>query len=118
MDGDVSKRATATVIEDPAKATGSGAKLTFHSRPFPPDLGKQGTHYINNWDFFEGVVLATNVADTERQRIWGSAVMVAPGVALAASHVLDEELKDLVDGKTTSVFTGVTPEGAILWRPT
>ncbi len=38
----------------------------------------------------DGLVIALDWVANDRHHIWGSAVMVAPGVALTAGHVIDE----------------------------
>ena len=38
----------------------------------------------------DGVILALDWVANDRHHTWGSAVMVAPGIALTAGHVVDE----------------------------
>jgi len=38
----------------------------------------------------DGLVIALDWVANDRHHIWGNAVMVAPGVALTAGHVIDE----------------------------
>ena len=45
---------------------------------------------IQNWDFFDGAIVGVAIADPNRLTIYGSGVMVAPGVVLTASHSVNE----------------------------
>lgn len=79
----------------------------YHATVGPPDLfaepgagirlrmcytriqDKQGFRSLD-LDQLDGTVLALNWVVEHSHHIWGSAVMVAPGVALTATHVIDE----------------------------
>ena len=57
---------------------------------------------ISNWDFFNGAVVALHFGANSSQRITGSGVLVAPGVALTARHVIEPELDQILAGALES----------------
>lgn len=105
------------IAEDPFASPQAGATLAIERVPFPaltlhdPSL---------DWTSFSGVVLKLLFGNTEVSRITGSGVMVAPGVALAARHVIEPELPSILDpnaGKARGFLaTAITPRGLDIWR--
>jgi Trypsin-like peptidase domain len=69
-----------------------------------------------NWQMFEGAVLAISIATHQRHQILGSAVMVAPGVALSVNHVLEDHLDKLRAGRIEILCIGIASHGAPAWR--
>jgi hypothetical protein len=52
----------------------------------PPD---NVVRTVGNWEHFDGALVAVGVTDNKTITIWGSGVMVAPGLVLTAKHVVD-----------------------------
>jgi S1-C subfamily serine protease len=103
------------VTTDPLRNMPLGAQLhvsasLFSVRP------KAGLNSIANWDFFNGAVLAVHFGDAEGQRISGSGVLVAPGVAITARHVIEAEEARLMAGELAIICSGITPDGLTIWR--
>jgi len=71
---------------------------------------------ISNWDFFNGVVVAIHFGGNRSQRITGSGVLVAPGVALTARHVIEPELEQIMNGSTEIICTGIAASGWMIWK--
>ena len=45
---------------------------------------------VDNWDFFDGSLLAVGLRDGDDVlKIEGTAVMIAPGLAISAKHVVE-----------------------------
>ncbi|HEV2606826.1 MAG TPA: serine protease [Xanthomonadaceae bacterium] len=55
--------------------------------------------------------------DDQIFRVLGSAVIVAPNVAIAARHVLDPEIDGLMDGTCAGYLFGIAAHGLNIWRP-
>jgi Trypsin-like peptidase domain len=66
----------------------SGARYAFHQKMVKIDAvaGFRGLQLPQ----LDGLVVALDWVANDRHHVWGSAVMVAPGVALTAGHVIDE----------------------------
>lgn len=76
-------------ILDPTSVEPDGAKLHFVSGAVAPQ-GEGTRQSLTDWRLMEGVLLAVGFQDGDTIKIEGSAVMVAPGVALTARHVFDQ----------------------------
>ncbi len=71
---------------------------------------------IENWRLFEGLLLAVVHWNGDLCRVIGSAVVVAPGVALAATHVVRNDRGDGVHSPNSLTCIGITRHGALAWR--
>src|SRR4051794_36701537 len=71
---------------------------TSDAQPIPLD--------VSNWSFFEGALLAVALRDADGTRILGTAVMVAPGLAMTATHVLTDDMTGLMDGSVFGLCVG------------
>jgi hypothetical protein len=71
---------------------------------------------VQNWDYYDGAIVGVGIADGETFTIYGSGVMVAPGLVLTATHVIDEHA-DALEAKTSRLYCiGVRSGGqAELW---
>ena len=71
---------------------------------------------VANWDYYDGAIVMVGVSDGKAFTIEGSGVMVAPGLALSATHVLADHA-DAIDERRLSVFCIALRRGgkADLW---
>jgi hypothetical protein len=58
---------------------------------------------VQNWDYYDGALVGIGVSDGTTFTISGSGVMVAPGLVLTTTHVLQEHL-DALESKTLSLW--------------
>lgn len=58
---------------------------------------------IRNWDYYDGAIVTVGITDGERYTVYGSGVVVAPGLILTATHVL-RDFADELDAKTLSLY--------------
>lgn len=93
-----------------------GESLRFCPTRFTWD-GRHGDAAINVKDL-EGVLLAIHLIASGVHRIEGSAVMVAPGIALCASHVVMPHVDALEEGATMAVCSTETSDQRQAWRVT
>jgi hypothetical protein len=92
-----------SISYEPVIMGGSNAKIV------PEDVG--------NWDFFQGAVLAVTTRRLGSPVVVeGTAVVIAPGLALTATHVLDGVLPYLPSGDAAVTCIGVRSEGLDLWN--
>lgn len=79
------REATGVIVDDPAHGMAAGDALHFNAVPvFPQD--EVNAAWLENWETQEGVLLSIHFRGMFDHRIEGSAVMVAPGIALCATH--------------------------------
>ena len=71
---------------------------------------------LTNWDCFEGMVLALVFSDGSRHSVLGSAVIVAPGVALCATHTVQESIPKLRSGALELAAMGISARGVQIWK--
>jgi hypothetical protein len=69
-----------------------------------------------NWTFFEGALLSVVISTVEEQVVVGTAVVVAPGLAVTATHLFDKQLSEILQGTATLTCMGPTSAGMELWR--
>ena len=65
---------------------------------------------------YEGIVLSAHFFTDTWSRVTGSAVMVAPGIAFTAAHVVEEYLQQVVAGMKNMMCVGYTSSGSRIWR--
>lgn len=107
-------RAIGRVTTDPAANPSIGDTLTF--QPIGVELlpGSE-TVFVERPDALNGVVLTVHFADGDTHDVDGTAVLVAPGVALTAKHVIEPHWDRLVNGDKHSMCIGITPTGMNGW---
>jgi hypothetical protein len=71
---------------------------------------------LSNWQCFEGMVLALIFSDGTRHTVLGSAVIVAPCVAVGALHTVRDKLQQVRDGTLSLAALGISSHGAQVWR--
>jgi hypothetical protein len=105
--------ASFTVCEDPALNARHGDRLRFEQVLPHFELTPRFAD-IKNWDVFQGILLAVTSSDSSDDTILGSATMVAPGIALSATHNLADILPELRRGGMTMMCIGIASTGASL----
>ncbi len=71
---------------------------------------------LRNWQCFEGMVLAVSFMDDAQHSVLGSAVMVAPGVAVSATHTFEEHLPQIQRGELGLAAFGIASDGVLAWE--
>jgi hypothetical protein len=95
-----------------------GAKFGFKPETFPIST-PEGEYQVLNWDHFQGVLLSLQIIDGSYSYVHGSAVLVAPGVAFAARHVIEPFATQLCaeKGETSACYCyGIKSNQLIIWR--
>jgi len=111
----MTKRRLATVGDDPTKSAPIGTELRINHVHFSPH-GASGTGEVENWDFFGSALLAVQFGTPEVSRVDGSAVLIGPGLALAARHVFDPVIDDLRASRLGALAFSIMPDGLMFWR--
>lgn len=94
---------------------GKAFKLTHHTLKIDDAGGFRALDLAQ----LKGTVLALDWVVGNRHHIWGSAVMVAPGVALTAGHVVDamREKGFLASEGGYLLALGFHEHGVVFWNP-
>jgi hypothetical protein len=94
---------------------GKAFKLTHHTMKIDDAGGFRALDLAQ----LKGTVLALDWVVGNRHHIWGSAVMVAPGVALTAGHVVDamREKGFLANEGGYLLALGFHEHGVVFWNP-
>jgi hypothetical protein len=95
---------------------GKAFKLTHHTMKIEDEGGFRALDLAQ----LKGTVLALDWVVGKRHHIWGSAVMVAPGVALTARHVVDAmREKGFLTGDDGGYLLalGFHEHGVVFWNP-
>jgi hypothetical protein len=109
------KQVFGTITLDPAADLPMDARMEFKPEAFPIEA-PAGENTVINWDHFNGVLLQLQITDGQKVFVHGSAVLVAPGVALAARHVLEPFLPLLSKGNAALYCGGITPSQLMIWQ--
>jgi hypothetical protein len=99
-----------SMVSNPFESENSNRTINIEQGVFVPN-DPPGVYIVENMAHYNGVLLSVHFhSQTEEwTTVEGSAVMVAPGVAFAAAHVLEPHKRDTV------WCTGYTPSGPRYW---
>jgi len=103
------------ITDDPAKTLPIGSKLCLE--PFLVEYSPPvNSSWVSNWESLNGVVLAITFTNGQADRIEGSAVIVAPGIALCSAHVIQPKIDALMSSLEEVICFGLTSKGTQIWR--
>ncbi len=111
----IAQSRTGTVTEDPTKIAALGTVFSIRSMFYPPMI-PVGAGDLTEWDYFGTSLIGLNFANGSTARTDGSAILVGPGVALAARHVLDPVIDDLLASRISILAFSVIEAGMMLWQ--
>ncbi|MBW8744030.1 MAG: hypothetical protein JF628_06755 [Sphingomonas sp.] len=101
----------ALTVEDPLSALKDGFELRF--RAFHAEVSEDALLAAHSdWTLLNGVMLSVGFGNHEHTQVLGSAVMVAPGIAICAWHVLEHGMPK--DGPPTDWLVCMAVAGATL----
>jgi hypothetical protein len=104
------------IVRDPFEGIGPDTAINIETGLFVPK-DPPGVYQVHDMAHYDGMVLSVHSEGTTWNVVEGSAVMVAPGIALTATHVIDDDLVDLIMKRKLGMFcTGLTPSGPRVWR--
>lgn len=111
------KRHFAKIVDDPSTAIPIGnGRINFSSLHYKFDLTAERAIFVRDWDSMNGTLLAVVISTGTIDRIEGTAVVVAPGVALCAAHVVKPHWSDIGNsGKSMNCVGAIDEERLQLW---
>jgi S1-C subfamily serine protease len=104
------------VTDDPLKTLRAGEMLTTENIVFNGSDATDVPQDAKDWSFFEGALLTVGLRIDGMHQILGTAVVVAPGLAVTATHVFDEHLPGVRDGSIGLWCGGVASAGLNVWE--
>lgn len=107
--------AKGVITDDPLLDLPAGSRLEIRTVAPSADLLDVASPPPLSW--FEGALLQLHVGDREHGRVVGSAAMVAPGLAITAKHVLDEEMPKIMSCELAIYATAISASGLDIWQP-
>ncbi|NBB63404.1 hypothetical protein GVN18_29505 [Pseudomonas sp. ODNR1LW] len=102
------------VAPDPTKAGVEGLSVQFQAKLFLP-ISSPTAGELVEWDHFGSTLLAVGFRIGDQFAVEGSAVMIGPGLALSARHVLEPHLPQIMASKHVPILAAITPDGLQLW---
>ena len=108
-------KSSGVVTNDPARELPVGSTLKFQPKPILGDI-PEGAASLRNWQFFEGILLQVAFVGPHLHRVEGLGVLIAPGLALCASHVIDPHIDQLLVGSEVATCSGITTHGLQIWN--
>lgn len=115
---DVERQWGCRIEADPALSLPRGSVIHFKSLTFAPE-GDLAFARVVEPTQLQGVVLSVQFNDNAKgSSADGSGVFVAPGVALCASHVVDQHLEGIKAGTTGSIGVCIVGDALQVWRLT
>lgn len=114
MSGPGKKEIRGRVALDPAQNARDGDELKFQPIQIAL-LREDSTVFMENINAFDGTVLTFSFADRNDHFLDGSAVLVGPGIAITAKHIIEPHWDRLVSGERHSMCVGVAKRGMNVW---
>jgi hypothetical protein len=109
------ERVQGVVTEDPLAGPNAPRQITSTSRLFEIRGIEAANHGNAPLGAFGGALLAISFRDDHGQHTLGSAVLVHPGIAVTAKHVVSDWIGALRSGNAAAVCQAPTPETVLLW---
>ena len=111
----VGKSATGVVSFDPLRDQPVGASITFSPISFGGSNANDRPQSVYNWEFLKGAVLGVVLKSANSSTMIGTAVMIAPGIAITASHIFSDVLGDLPTGAVVPYCIGIRETTLEIW---
>jgi hypothetical protein len=106
------------IAEDPTKSLPIGSAIHSKVVGFGGSDATAQIRAVNNWAFFQGSVTGLILRDQNGERMIGTAVMVALGLAVTATHNLRDEIAALERGDVVPYLAGIREPALEIWRVT
>ena len=89
--------------------------ITLRTRWFNPDP-VLGLLEVANMAHYKGALAYIVFWRDDWSTVEGSAVVIGPGLAVTALHVLSDLMPEIVEGKLNLILLAPTPDGGRAWR--
>lgn len=109
------KAAKGIITDDPSSNVPIGESLKFNPCLVTHKF-EANSVWLKDWESFDGLLLSIHFANSDSHSIEGSAVLVAPGIALCAKHVIIPNLHRIMSGQLGTVAIALSKSGVQIWR--
>lgn len=109
------KAAKGILTDDPSSLLSVGEVLKFNPCLVTHQF-ESNSVWLKDWESFDGILLSIHFANSDSHSIEGSAVLVAPGIALCAKHVITPNLDRIMSGQLGTVAIALSRSGVQIWR--
>jgi hypothetical protein len=114
-DLDISHMVLGKVTPDPLAEMPDGSTVEVCPVRLHPSTGERSCS-LRDWHMPEGILLSVHFREGDSVHVAGSGVIIAPGVAISAKHVLESRREGLRSGAVGVLCLGICSSGALLWR--
>lgn len=105
------------VVADPFAGFQEGDEINFRPLVFGGSGAGAVPEGVVNWTFFEGALMSVCVGTRDVTHVVGTAVMIAPGLAITALHVLSDDALQARNGVGVGCV-GPRTDGLTAWNST
>jgi trypsin-like peptidase len=116
MSGDPHEPLTGIVGSDPLAAMPIGSRIDLTPIVFGNSDASELPQGVRNWTFFDGALVAIAVRGPAGLDVVGTGAIIAPGLAVTATHVLRGHLEALVAGDAVAYCFGPRPGHLDIWK--
>lgn len=103
------------IIDNSLEDGTQGIQINIEQGVFVPN-DPPGAYQIGNMAHYDGVILSVHFKGDTWSTVEGSAVMIAPGIALAAAHVIEPLKEEILQKGLRPFCVGLTPSGLRVWK--
>lgn len=104
------------VVSAKLTAPPKGVLIDFQRSLVLPPTKNKSLARIQDWETFNGLVLGLCIGNKHERTVLGSAVIVGPGIAISAHHVIEKLEKQLIAGEIDVIAFGIACDGLQLWQ--
>lgn len=112
----VTKKCNGIVTIDPLFDLPIGSEICFKTIAQVNSDAYEKPDAVKNWGYFQGAILALAFNTKGGIQILGSAFMIAPGLALTATHIISEIVDDLQGGRIAPICLGIRDKTIDVWK--
>lgn len=104
-----------SMVSNPFENAGPSSPINIEQGVFVPN-DPPGIYVVENMAHYDGALLSVHFLTEQWSTAEGSAVMVAPGIAFTAAHVMEPLIPHIIAGELRTFCAGYTPSGPRYWR--
>ena len=106
-----------SMVSNPFEGENSSRPINIEQGVFVPN-DPPGVYVVNDMAHYQGALLSVHfLKEKEWSTVEGSAVMVAPGIAFTAAHVVEDNIAAIMASELRYFCTGYTQSGSRYWLP-
>lgn len=112
----MSDRVSCIVTSNPLNSMAIGATIAFKIIDGLSSNATKKPDFVINWEYFQGALMSLALKSGSETQMIGTAFMVAPGVAITATHNLYNCIDEMSRGEIVPYCIGIRDTTADLWR--